>query len=1444
MNDPLGLFEETGNSDPLGLFEEAPKKKTSVAEDLKIGYANVGNTVDKAWSGLAGGLANIFDIDEADKIYRNLEERVASRNQFANPENKEQNLLGKGISVVSSLPSQVLTLGLSPFDTSQTMVSNGETMPRALAGAGIDTVGNAIGLGLGGVGSTPIKKALSAFGINALQDVLTRQGIASVAEQQATKEELGPSVDSAIISGVVGGAGALAARPKAKGVEPNVKLPEPGADPLGLFYPEAYGKIEGATPAERQANVARAIAKLEAEQKPGVQEGLPFSDSVESVAARQAEQTPQMDMFVDVERPRDAEAQAKQEALDAPVDRPDPTQVQQEMDAMWGQREEQVAAERVEQARAAKEDMLMKMEEELRSNAYTSPDFQSVRERRGRVPRKQAGRLLVGDELETIKNKFQKFAVEVEPIKLGDNNSVMVRLKTPDGKLSGFVDFAVREDGTLVAENAQVSDGLRGHGAAARMYMAAREAGFDIAPGRVQTDLGKRMVASLQRKGIINKEAVGQRFDAGDLNLVPLAGEQLPGAAYGAQQRYIPRSQRGGVNFTAVSDAVGKLFSGRVQRNTKQPVREIIGKSLIPVDPVPADVVKTALAEGKDTSTWDATKYTESGATLAAMTRKSALVDGVKTLVQNANKRADLLVSKTVAPVRHQLRKLSTQQLVNLGEVFKKEMFGRELYTTEQLQKAGLSEKELALYADMRQMFHDTMDIQNQARERLGLEPISAKEYYFSSRWQGDFRQPVYDAKGNLVWYLAANSKLGLTQQAKALKAKFPDLVVDPKKGHTVKSGMSKNDLQTQYSTLLDVLGRDNPEVQRLKEAMEDAVAVDASNTVGQSKHFERKGNIRGFVGDRPGMDTKAEALAMFQEQIQYAQNAYKWASMQEAGAKLKGIFSDEALNAQQPKNMEYAKQYFQDNAGSGTAKWVSGIENAVRDLGVSPSVFGKAVGNLKSFFITQKLGMSLGYSMANMMQITSTIPHAIDAMVKEGANPLKGFAVGMPTGLAMAAGHYGQALGLIKDTVPAKDMGFYKEAFKYAEDNGVTARSIYDESPITSRGPASAAMKGLGLTMTIPETAVRSMAFMSYVAMLKDTKKYKGNNMALFQKAEDLVNASMVDYRGGERPMMFSKLGTVGDALNTLQTYPINLLNQYRYFGKEALKGNFLPLVAMMATQGAMGGLMAVPGFNDMDKLWGMLKDYLPDEQWEKVKDFDPKIWALENLGEDAVYGLVSTASGVSMTNRLAAPGLADMAVSPAAPITDVLKQAGSVAQAVADPGNETRVAQAVRNVTPTGLQGLMETEVFRDQNAIDRPDGTTLYKKASDLADRQGQYARTPEEETMRKLGLRSQKEVLTSDLNYRVGKQAKDVEDRSKGITEKFYDALRRGDTKRMENLQSLYVRLNGKAIENSQIEAQIKEEYLTALERAQTTAKKLEAVKGMARLTKMVEQRHAD
>jgi hypothetical protein len=79
------------------------------------------------------------------------------------------------------------------------------------------------------------------------------------------------------------------------------------------------------------------------------------------------------------------------------------------------------------------------------------------------------------------------------------------------------VDFAIRKDGTLVAENVKVAPYLKKRGLAELMYRAARDAGHDIAPGRVQTEEGLALVEALQRKKIINKEAEGPRAKASDL---------------------------------------------------------------------------------------------------------------------------------------------------------------------------------------------------------------------------------------------------------------------------------------------------------------------------------------------------------------------------------------------------------------------------------------------------------------------------------------------------------------------------------------------------------------------------------------------------------------------------------------------------------------------------------------------------------------------------------------------------------------------------------------------------------------------------------------------------------------------------------------------------------------------------------------------------------------
>jgi hypothetical protein len=94
-----------------------------------------------------------------------------------------------------------------------------------------------------------------------------------------------------------------------------------------------------------------------------------------------------------------------------------------------------------------------------------------------------------------------------------------------------------------------------------------------------------------------------------------------------------------------------------------------------------------------------------------------------------------------------------------------------------------------------------------------------------------------------------------------------------------------------------------------------------------------------------------------------------------------------------------------------------------------------------------------------------------------------------------------------------------------------VISRSTYDESPIEasfSKGRRAAELAGK-ITIGAPETLIRSFAFMAYAEQLRNSGKY-ANDADIFRLAEERTNASMVDMRSGERPILFNKLGMIGD--------------------------------------------------------------------------------------------------------------------------------------------------------------------------------------------------------------------------------------------------------------------------------------------------------------------------
>lgn len=251
---------------------DSPKEEASIGTALKSAFAGVGTTADTALSMLAGGAAGLFGDDAGQEdIYKQMEERAKSRQQWANPEGQKIGTLGKVAGIAATLPMQIAASGLSPAETGAEMLRAGETLPRAMGGAAIDAAGNIVGMVAPGFkqGSALVRGTTGAAA-NMAQEAATKQAISSLAETKAAQEKFAPTLEDTLIAGAMGGATALAAgkaRPKDTGPTNRAEAvmeslrPEKPLDiqPLVVDVPEGVVKQ---TPMERVATELGAEAPV------------------------------------------------------------------------------------------------------------------------------------------------------------------------------------------------------------------------------------------------------------------------------------------------------------------------------------------------------------------------------------------------------------------------------------------------------------------------------------------------------------------------------------------------------------------------------------------------------------------------------------------------------------------------------------------------------------------------------------------------------------------------------------------------------------------------------------------------------------------------------------------------------------------------------------------------------------------------------------------------------------------------------------------------------------------------------------------------------------------------------------------------------------------------------------------------------------------------------
>ncbi len=250
------------------------KPRTTLLEDLKIGFLNAANIVDNTASLIAGSAVSLGSTDYGDGIFRRMDQRSAERTNLMGLHDKEQGWVGQTISLVPVL----LTTPFAAGNTGVLLVKNGESAQTAVIGSYVTTAGlvAATGLGPAGLGLRPIANLEIAATISGMRkvwtdllvdasnaalgtaltvtrDAATRTAITSWTETPASNALFQPNLDSSMQMAVMGALGTKGG-PVVKQASAWIPLALGGG--AAEIQPWLSGVIDGLTQRQLESNAA------------------------------------------------------------------------------------------------------------------------------------------------------------------------------------------------------------------------------------------------------------------------------------------------------------------------------------------------------------------------------------------------------------------------------------------------------------------------------------------------------------------------------------------------------------------------------------------------------------------------------------------------------------------------------------------------------------------------------------------------------------------------------------------------------------------------------------------------------------------------------------------------------------------------------------------------------------------------------------------------------------------------------------------------------------------------------------------------------------------------------------------------------------------------------------------------------------------------------------
>lgn len=831
------------------------------------------------------------------------------------------------------------------------------------------------------------------------------------------------------------------------------------------------------------------------------------------------------------------------------------------------------------------------------------------------------------------------------------------------------------------------------------------------------------------------------------------------------------RGQRGALDVDSIVKGLQNLSHKSVDFLDKREriLMSAIGDNSFILHPGdPAKAIETALAEGKDGKGW---ALTQSGLGMYAEKNNSALARYVARSLSYANNVFVKSNKDFIDPVERALRHISRdkQTMIDLNEVMKVEQQARRRATPEELANSGLNEKAIQAYTSLRKAMDESITRANAAREKLGLDPVTPEQAYYSSMQQGNWQLVGYalDEAGNptVLSHYSRVLTRGEGNKAIAWINKNRPEVVKTKLEYVPINDLKgvPRDVFGTYKAMADIF-KDTPMEQQMHEMMQQATTEQAFNERGFSKHFLTKGNIPGFIGDRPWLDPYENAKAGMKAQIQYLKDANRWIPLQDALAGIKEVISNRELQDQQPNNIAMSRAYMV-NALGGTKSWFDGLSHDFsRAAGVSPGQARKYIADLKNLTYLQLIGGSTGYSLATPLQALVLGPAY---HVKEGAIPFKEYLpiygkTLMDSWQILMSHEVGNLTGKdISNAGLTKLSPLAKEAMRYMEDNNVISRNWFDEHAELGTHPAiELANKTGGMTITGPEKIARTLTFMSFVHHLEAQGKLKG--LELFKRADELTNHTLTNFDRNARPLIADKMGNIGELAYTFKGPIFQYYNSLIGFTKLGFeKNNWKPLGTALLMTGLLGGIINLPGIQEYDSLSNMLKkliSYVHPEWAKNAEDAIPNVkeFALKHLPDAVTYGTVSAATNIQMASRFSTQVIdPSRPLDNFAPVAQEVKEQLALLNNIPIIGNPSRtsMAEGIWQNMPPLIKGQMEYHNAFDAFKVPgkRPDGTQGAYNPNNLKDRGDTYQRTQADWNRRAAGLTSLDEARFKDARY---------------------------------------------------------------------------------------------